>query len=988
MASSLLDHSRRPTRQPQPQPQLDSEPIQVAPYLTHVVAHHGQLTLIPPQNAGRIRKSKSKKKRQPSSRDRRLEDDEPRFTTAVPASSSRKLHPAPAHIRTRKHAISAPSPTTPTAPRRFDPVPDDQSIPDYPPPSFEDAIASPHVPPSLVHPQSVQNAHPHGSISPESPPSQQVQHLQQYPYSSHVASLSSATILSSAPSVNGPASISQPSSGHQPFVGPQHSTARLASMSTTTLLSPATTATESTALSEMSLLRPPRPRTMPQPSPLARSNSGPFRLASPSTTTLVVPVTAMRDSPAISQTSLSRPQETYRHPGPEPDIDEEPESPIVEPLTPLSPPASPHPHYRGSISTVSDVVEELTFEPYQRWSADRRLGLSLEQRVQREFERRNITEAREAFGMTSRPAGNVQESTSNLTASGSMPSTPPSSPSPHARRCSHCGSVRPRDCGDTQTIDEHSDEDDPATNTDEEDEDEDHFPTSQRGSPLPRGAGRSPYLHPGPGTSSNARSRARFHSHSPEPGSPASPMSPSMSFFKMPSAWASTVTLSLAHALGPHKGSPAPSSAPAASPASTSAQPGSVSPPGSGLKRKESFGVRRLFGSLKGKEREREQRSREYAALQASPQAASTSISATLDSSDSSTESVDGWEVVGGGESPGARSSNGSTSTAPTSPARSTTTTEASSPTSESARAAAFLNRPVRHRSPTSPLLDSPISPLSHSPAHGPSGSPPTVTASPAAPVVATTAAAAAAARPYLPEKSPLRLIASANHIRQTYPHAHLQADPFAPPTSAPSPLSGTPRALRPSPSVVWKPPVAGANATTASTGGNVHAGSPNSPVQRSPLSQGSYPPPSQHLCPHTAQAQQQPQPQPQLHAKQQRHYQPPPPPHQQKPQPPPSPVGPRASPIPLAATYPMPPRTTETPAALPHTVLQSHEATAHTPTPEATSMSAPHTPVQPMAPLRRRRELHSSPFAPQRHTCVRRRTGFADARDTYRCLR
>ncbi|KAH9848971.1 hypothetical protein C2E23DRAFT_403549 [Lenzites betulinus] len=121
MASSqLLQESRRPQR---PTQQLE-EPLQIAPYLTHVVAHHGQLTLVPPQNAGRIRKSKSVKKkssRQPSSRDRRPEDDEPRFTTAVPASSSRKLHPAPAHIRTRKHAISAPSPTTPTSPRRYEP---------------------------------------------------------------------------------------------------------------------------------------------------------------------------------------------------------------------------------------------------------------------------------------------------------------------------------------------------------------------------------------------------------------------------------------------------------------------------------------------------------------------------------------------------------------------------------------------------------------------------------------------------------------------------------------------------------------------------------------------------------------------------------------------------------------------------------------------------------------------------------------------------
>ncbi|TBU28282.1 hypothetical protein BD311DRAFT_331946 [Dichomitus squalens] len=130
--------------------------VRVAPYLTHVVTHHGQLTLIPPQNAGRIRKP-GKKKKQSGSRNP-LDDEEPRFTTAVPLSSSRKLHPAPAQIRTRKHAISTPSPVSasPTAPAssscRFDPIVDDQSIPDYPPPSFEDAIAAPYVPPHLSAP--------------------------------------------------------------------------------------------------------------------------------------------------------------------------------------------------------------------------------------------------------------------------------------------------------------------------------------------------------------------------------------------------------------------------------------------------------------------------------------------------------------------------------------------------------------------------------------------------------------------------------------------------------------------------------------------------------------------------------------------------------------------------------------------------------------------------------------------------------------------
>ena len=108
--------------QPPPQRrQPRQDDVRVAPYLTHVVAHHGQLTLVPPQNAGRIRKS-GKKKRQPSPRER--DDDEPRFTTAVPLSSSRKLHQAPAHVRTRKHAISTTAPASPPTSRRYESLPD------------------------------------------------------------------------------------------------------------------------------------------------------------------------------------------------------------------------------------------------------------------------------------------------------------------------------------------------------------------------------------------------------------------------------------------------------------------------------------------------------------------------------------------------------------------------------------------------------------------------------------------------------------------------------------------------------------------------------------------------------------------------------------------------------------------------------------------------------------------------------------------------
>lgn len=42
-------------------PRKIADAARIAPYLTHVVSHHGQLTLIPPENAGRIRQDKPKK---------------------------------------------------------------------------------------------------------------------------------------------------------------------------------------------------------------------------------------------------------------------------------------------------------------------------------------------------------------------------------------------------------------------------------------------------------------------------------------------------------------------------------------------------------------------------------------------------------------------------------------------------------------------------------------------------------------------------------------------------------------------------------------------------------------------------------------------------------------------------------------------------------------------------------------------------------------
>jgi hypothetical protein len=54
----------------------------IAPYLTHHVSHHGQLTLIPPENAGRARKAKGKSSKSRTRVDRC--EEELRFNTGAP----------------------------------------------------------------------------------------------------------------------------------------------------------------------------------------------------------------------------------------------------------------------------------------------------------------------------------------------------------------------------------------------------------------------------------------------------------------------------------------------------------------------------------------------------------------------------------------------------------------------------------------------------------------------------------------------------------------------------------------------------------------------------------------------------------------------------------------------------------------------------------------------------------------------------------------
>ncbi|CAL1698728.1 unnamed protein product [Somion occarium] len=112
-------------------PQGRADPSRIAPYLTHVVSHHGQLTLIPPQNAGRIRKSKNK----PVRSDRRRENPEPRFNIAAPAPS-RRAHTTSGRLQ---------------RPIQQSRLPRDPDIPDEPPPSFEEAISTPPYTPPQVN---------------------------------------------------------------------------------------------------------------------------------------------------------------------------------------------------------------------------------------------------------------------------------------------------------------------------------------------------------------------------------------------------------------------------------------------------------------------------------------------------------------------------------------------------------------------------------------------------------------------------------------------------------------------------------------------------------------------------------------------------------------------------------------------------------------------------------------------------------------------
>ncbi|KAI0090374.1 hypothetical protein BDY19DRAFT_939900 [Irpex rosettiformis] len=123
------------TTSPNSSRQGRSDPGRIAPFLTNVVTHHGQLTLIPPQNVGRIKKG-GKKNLERARTERRRDTEEQRFNIAAPASP-RRVHNSERNPR-----------APPAAPPRFS---RDTMIPDYPPPSFQEAMMTPpFIPPPPV----------------------------------------------------------------------------------------------------------------------------------------------------------------------------------------------------------------------------------------------------------------------------------------------------------------------------------------------------------------------------------------------------------------------------------------------------------------------------------------------------------------------------------------------------------------------------------------------------------------------------------------------------------------------------------------------------------------------------------------------------------------------------------------------------------------------------------------------------------------------
>ncbi|TFK48910.1 hypothetical protein OE88DRAFT_441369 [Heliocybe sulcata] len=117
-------------------PESTSRATHVAPYLTHVVAHHGQLTLIPPDNAGRMRKARTKKHKTKEGRRKTDASDASDVSVVLTAASARLAQDA------EPEPVPRPSSRSVEERRQIRHFVDSIAIPDFPPPSFQEAIAT------------------------------------------------------------------------------------------------------------------------------------------------------------------------------------------------------------------------------------------------------------------------------------------------------------------------------------------------------------------------------------------------------------------------------------------------------------------------------------------------------------------------------------------------------------------------------------------------------------------------------------------------------------------------------------------------------------------------------------------------------------------------------------------------------------------------------------------------------------------------------
>ncbi|CAE6469521.1 unnamed protein product [Rhizoctonia solani] len=100
------------------------------PYLTNVVRHHGQVTLVPPVNQGRTRKPRRRRNPEATTSTVSLADTLASPSTSGPSRVSAGPQPRPRRPRQSSETRAVSSPDVRVSP-----------YPDYPPPSFEEVLA-------------------------------------------------------------------------------------------------------------------------------------------------------------------------------------------------------------------------------------------------------------------------------------------------------------------------------------------------------------------------------------------------------------------------------------------------------------------------------------------------------------------------------------------------------------------------------------------------------------------------------------------------------------------------------------------------------------------------------------------------------------------------------------------------------------------------------------------------------------------------------